>query len=60
MIKDEEKLRAKHIEKIMKQAIDSLISHLPYTYRYTTEGRKFHKDCISEYLEILNNANKLW
>lgn len=52
--------RAKHIEKIMVQAIDSLTSHLPYTHRHTQEGQKFHKDCITEYLEILNNANGLW
>lgn len=52
--------RAKHIERIMVQAIDSLTSHLPYTHRHTQEGQKFHKDCITEYLEILNNANELW
>lgn len=52
--------RAKHVEKIIRLAFDSLQSHLEYTYKHTSEGEKFHKDCVVEYLEIINNAVKLW
>lgn len=52
--------RAKSVEKIIKLAYDSLQSHLPYTYLKTSEGQKFHKDTIKQYIDIINEAFKLY
>ena len=52
--------RAKIIEKIIRQAWSSLESHLKYTHSHTSEGQKFHKDCVKEYVEIIKNASELY
>jgi hypothetical protein len=52
--------RAKIIEKIIRQTYDSLQSHLRYTYTHTSEGQKFHIDCVKEYIEIIKNASELY
>ena len=52
--------RAKRVEKIIRLSWDSLESHLPYTHLKTSEGAKFHKDAIKQYMEIINNAIELW
>ncbi|MFA6325374.1 MAG: hypothetical protein WCX46_04080 [Candidatus Paceibacterota bacterium] len=59
-MKSIEEKRAKYVEKIIRLALDSLESHLEYTHKHTSEGTKFHKDCVVEYTEIINNAIKLW
>ena len=52
--------RARHVEKIIRQTWSSLESHLKYTYRHTSEGQKFHKDCVREYVEIIKNVIELY
>jgi len=52
--------RAKRVEKIILLSWDSLSSHLHYTHLKTSEGTKFHKDAIKQYVEIINNAIELW
>jgi len=52
--------RAKKVEKIIRLSYDSLESHLPYTHLKTSEGTKFHKDAILQYIEIINLAKDLW
>lgn len=52
--------RAKKVEKIIRLAYDSLESHLPYTHLKTSEGAKFHKDAIVQYIEIISLAKDLW
>lgn len=52
--------RAKHVEKIIRQAWISLESHLYWTYTKSSEGTKFHKQAIKEYVDIIHNATKLW
>lgn len=60
MKKPDKKLRAKLIEKIIRQTYSSLESHLKYTYRPSSEKQKFHKDCVKEYVEIIKNASELY
>jgi hypothetical protein len=57
------KQRAKAIEKIIRHAYDSLESHLKYTHDgqlIRREDRKFHKECVAQYAEIIFNAVKLY
>ena len=52
--------RAKIVEKIIRQAYKSLESHLYWSHAKSSEGKKFHRTAIKEYLDIMNNATKLW
>lgn len=52
--------RAKKVEKIILLAWDSLESHLPYTHLKTSEGAKFHKDAIRQYIDIIRLSTELW
>lgn len=52
--------REKNVEKIIRQTWTSLESHLAWTYKKSSEGKKFHKTAVKEYLDIMNNAVKLW
>lgn len=52
--------RAKNVEKIIRQAWVSLESHLYWTHTKSSEGTQFHKKAIREYVDIINNATKLW
>lgn len=52
--------RAKVIDKIIRQTWSSLESHLRYTHRHSSEGKSFHKKCVKEYVEIMNNVSKLY
>lgn len=54
------KNRAKNVEKIIRQAWISLETHLHWTYAKSSEGKKFHRQAVKEYLEIINNAVELW
>lgn len=54
------KSKEANVEQIIRQAWSSLESHLQYTHKRTSEGQKFHKKCVEEYLDIMNNAVKLW
>lgn len=55
-----DKERAQAVEKIMRLAWDSLQSHLKYTHEQDKDGKAFHKKCVKEYLEIMQEASKLW
>jgi hypothetical protein len=55
-----ENARAKYVEKIIRLAWSSLESHLEYTHKKTSEKEKFHKDCVKDYIEIMENASKLY
>jgi hypothetical protein len=57
------KQRSKAVEKIIRNAWDSLESHLEYTHDgqlVRREDRKFHKECVKQYAEIILNAVKLY
>ncbi|MDE2233420.1 MAG: hypothetical protein KGJ90_04915 [Patescibacteria group bacterium] len=45
--------RAKAIEKAVKIVYDSLQSHLPYTHKKSSEGVRFHKQCVKDYTELI-------
>lgn len=51
--------RMKAIEKSMLLTWDSLQSHLPYTYLKSSEGAEFHKQCVSDYVQLLVELNKI-
>jgi len=51
--------RMKAIEKSMLLTWDSLQSHLPYTYLKSSEGTEFHKQCVSDYIQLLVELNKI-
>lgn len=57
---NKEYLRAKSVEKIIRLAWDSLETHLRYTHLKTTEGERFHREAIKQYLDIMNEAYKLY
>lgn len=54
------KERAKLIQRAIELAYDSLDSHLQYTHKKTSEGRKFHQKCVEEYSELINILSKLY
>lgn len=54
------KIRAKAVNQIILLSFDSLQSHLKYTHLKTTEGEKFHREAIKQYLDIMNEAYKLY
>lgn len=54
------KTRAEDIEKAMNLVWSSLNSHLPWTYKNSSEGKIFHRRCVSEYVELLRLLNKLY
>ena len=46
-------MKQKELERAIKLTFDSLWSHIDGTYLKTKEGRKWHKKCCKEYVEIL-------
>ncbi len=52
--------RSRKIQKIIELAYDSLRSHLPYTYLPTTEGKKFHIQCVREYSLMIHLLTDLY
>lgn len=63
MLKTPEQLKAESVEKIIRQAWASLETHLKYTHEgklIRGETHDFHKECVREYLEIMNEAAKLY
>ena len=51
--------RGKLIDKAIRLVWDSLQSHLDGAYTKTPEGKKFHKQCIKDYCELLEIISKL-
>lgn len=45
--------KAKKIERAIRLAWSSLESHLQWTHKKSSEGEKFHKQCLSEYAELI-------
>jgi hypothetical protein len=54
-IKDKDKI----LEEVIKSVWSSLVSHLPYTYQKSSEGKIFHKKCVREYSVIIDKLSKL-
>lgn len=52
--------REKKIDKAIRLTYDSLQSHLRYTYIKTSEGAKFHKNCVKEYAIIIQILSELY
>ena len=52
--------RAKSIERIIRQTWSSLESHLRWTSRHSAEGKNFHKKCVKEYVDIIQEVVKLY
>ena len=51
----------KKLEATINSIISSLVSHLPYTYLKSTEGKKFHIKCVKDYsTDIKNLSDLLW
>jgi len=51
--------KAKKIEKTINSLISSLVSHLPYTYLKSSEGRAFHIKCVKDYARDIKNLSDL-
>jgi hypothetical protein len=51
--------RAKLIEKNIRSVYSSLESHLAWMYRKSSEGKRFHKKCVTDYAEQIYNLTKL-
>lgn len=45
--------KAKKIERAIRLAWSSLESHLQWTHKKSSEGEKFHKQCLGEYAELI-------
>lgn len=45
--------KAKKIERAIRLAWSSLESHLQWTHKKSSEGEKFHKQCLEEYAELI-------
>lgn len=52
--------REEKIEKILRLVWSSLESHLLYTHQKSWEGKRFHKDCVSEYSLIIKLLSELY
>jgi len=44
------------LEKVITSISSSLLSHLYFCHRNSREGKRFHRTCIRQYLEDLNNS----
>lgn len=53
------KVKAKKIEATIRSLYDSLQSHLPYTYKKSTEGKAFHIKCVKDYSKDIKNLADL-
>ena len=53
------KTKDKILEEVIKSVWSSLVSHLPYTYLKSSEGKRFHKTCVKDYADIINKLSKL-
>jgi hypothetical protein len=53
------KAKAKNIEITLNSLISSLVSHLPWTYLKSTEGKAFHIKCVKEYANDIKNLSDL-
>jgi len=51
--------KKKNIEKLMKSIISSLVSHLPYTYLKSYEGKKFHTNCVKQYAKDIKDLSEI-
>lgn len=43
----------KELERAIRLVWTSLESHLPWTYKKSSEGKKFHRKCVKEYAETI-------
>jgi hypothetical protein len=53
------KEKMKKIESTLNSLISSLVSHLPYTYTNSTEGKAFHIKCVKDYAKDIKNLADL-
>jgi hypothetical protein len=54
-------MRAKHIEKAMRDVWDSLESHLPHTHgKKRRKMEHFHQKCVKKYSKLLVTLSKLY
>jgi len=53
------KKKAKLVEATINSLISSLVSHLPWTYLKSSEGKAFHIKCVKEYSQDILNQSKL-
>ena len=47
--------KSKKIEATINSLISSLVSHLPYIYLKSSEGKKFHIKCVKDYSQDIKN-----
>jgi hypothetical protein len=47
------KQRGQKIEEAIRLIWDSLQSHLQWTHTHSSEGEKFHKQCVKEYAILI-------
>lgn len=60
---EEDKLKAKKIDKAIRLAIGSLKSHLYYTHDgelVRGEDQKFHRKCVQEYATLIKLLSELY
>lgn len=60
MIGGKKHIKERKIERAIRLTYDSLQSHLRYTYIKTSEGERFHKNCVKEYSEIIKVLSELY
>lgn len=51
--------KAKKIEETIKSLYSSLVSHLPYVYLKSSEGRAFYIKCVKDYARDIKNLSDL-
>ena len=51
--------REEKIKRLIELAWSSLESHLDWTHKDSSEGKKFHKRCVKEYSEMIKLLSEL-
>lgn len=55
-----EKDKHKKLIETIRSIWSSLESHLDYTYLKSSEGKKFHKQCVKDYANDIKNLSELF
>lgn len=52
-------MKDKDKERALRLVWSSLQSHLPWTYKPSSEGKRFHKQCVKDYAELMKIISNL-
>ena len=56
-VKDKKKTNRRKVERVIRKIWSSLESHLKYTYNKSTEGTKFHIQCVRDYAAMIKDLS---